>query len=529
MSAATTQPDHLDVADPEDLPRDEELPRDETRPGSSRRPRPADGSVVVRRNAGLAALVGAAASAVAIAYLWRATESGALLDWVLCLALAVVAGAYLATLVDARTPLLVADELGVRIRLGHQWRGLPWDAVETVAVRPPRGRLRDGRLVFHPRASAVALEGLDARGRRAAALNDRAYGAALAVPLGLTTRVPLHGQDLADRLAVLARGAAEVVLARSQPPQRAEEQEDPRGPDTLREADDVPALPAVRPAGTRSSVTALPLRIPRRGVQAPAPEQGPEHSPEHSPEHGPGSDPGTGARPEAAPAGSRGSTAVRPRPDDGPLPLVAGPVSAPARSAAPVRQVDAPGAAEPTGGPVIGPELAAARVRVGLSVDELAERTRIRPHVIESIEVDDFGPCGGDFYARGHLRTLARVLGRDPQALVEQFDRRYATAPIDARRVFEAELATGMTGSMRSTTGGASWPLLAAVVLVLVVVWAVVRLFDAEPPERLHSPIPSVSGSAGAAPAPAAWTDALDAGGRPVLRVVPPVRAFHGS
>ena len=33
--------------------------------------------VVVRRNAGLAALVGAGASAIAIAYLWRATQSAA--------------------------------------------------------------------------------------------------------------------------------------------------------------------------------------------------------------------------------------------------------------------------------------------------------------------------------------------------------------------------------------------------------------------------------------------------------------------
>ena len=134
---------------------------------------------------------------------------------------------------------------------------------------------------------------------------------------------------------------------------------------------------------------------------------------------------------------------------------------------------------EPAYDPVIGPELAAARTRVGLSVDELAERTRIRPHVIESIEVDDFAPCGGDFYARGHLRTLARVLGKDPAPLLEQFDDRYATAPINARRVFEAELATGMTGSMRSTVGGPNWALLVGVVLALVMTWGVVRLFAA--------------------------------------------------
>ena len=77
---------------------------------------------------------------------------------------------------------------------------------------------------------------------------------------------------------------------------------------------------------------------------------------------------------------------------------------------------------QPAYDPVIGPELAAARTRVGLSVDELADRTRIRPHVIESIEVDDFTPCGGDFYARGHIRTLARVLGKDPAPMLEVFD-----------------------------------------------------------------------------------------------------------
>jgi hypothetical protein len=156
---------------------------------------------------------------------------------------------------------------------------------------------------------------------------------------------------------------------------------------------------------------------------------------------------------------------------------------------------------EPAYDPVIGPALAAARTRVGLTVDELAERTRIRPHVIESIEVDDFAPCGGDFYARGHLRTLARVLGQDPAPLLEQFDNRYATAPINARRVFEAELATGMTGTMRSTVGGPNWGLLVGAVLSLVLVWGLVRLFATEPPQLIQDPSPVLNGSAGVQPA----------------------------
>nr|WP_241728442.1 RodZ domain-containing protein [Nocardioides zeae] len=136
---------------------------------------------------------------------------------------------------------------------------------------------------------------------------------------------------------------------------------------------------------------------------------------------------------------------------------------------------------DPVPDPVVGPVLTEARRRLGLSVDQVAERTRIRPHVIEAIEVDDFGPCGGDFYARGHLRTLGRVLGVEPQPLVEQYDERYAAAPIDARRVFEAELATVPGGSLRATRGGPNWSVLVAAVMSVVLLWAVAQFLFERP------------------------------------------------
>ena len=89
-------------------------------------------AVEVRRNAGLAAFIGAVASGVAIAYLARATNTGAPLDWVLAAVMGVLGIAHLAAFVDARTPLLVADTQGVRIRLGNTWRGLPWGALSRV-------------------------------------------------------------------------------------------------------------------------------------------------------------------------------------------------------------------------------------------------------------------------------------------------------------------------------------------------------------------------------------------------------------
>jgi hypothetical protein len=150
---------------------------------------------------------------------------------------------------------------------------------------------------------------------------------------------------------------------------------------------------------------------------------------------------------------------------------------------------------EPAPDPVIGPELAAARTRLGLTVDQLADRTRIRAHVIEAVEVDDFTPCGGDFYARGHLRTLARVLGIDAGPLVAAYDERYADAPVSPRTVFEAEL--GSVGALRGTRGGPNWSVLVAAVMALVLAWSVARLVT-DSPAPLRDPVPSLTQTSGA-------------------------------
>lgn len=70
----------------------------------------------------------------------------------------------------------------------------------------------------------------------------------------------------------------------------------------------------------------------------------------------------------------------------------------------------------------IGAELANARSQAGLTVAQVSQRTRIRTAIIEAIERDDFSVCGGDFYARGHIRAIARVAGADPEPLVREYD-----------------------------------------------------------------------------------------------------------
>jgi len=547
MSAAEFR-DHMDV-EVEETPTTEPLGL-------------APDAVEVRRNAGLAAFVGALASGVAIAYLARAANTGALLDWGLAAVMGVLGIAHLAAFVDARTPLLVADTQGVRIRLGNTWRGLPWGALARVEHQPRRGPLRDGRLVLVVRHPARLIEELDSRGRRQSRLSEKLYGAPFAVPLALSTRVSGAGEDLTAALTALAGGEARIVVVQPEPdpepdaePQ-SEVRTDPVAPEpepTLPEEEQVEphrrwrdprpaiahAIGVVAGLLTRrvddngdaddqdvildedpvvASATPSPLREPVTAQRADVQRDG-------------------GIEEEADAEGGR--ELRRP----GSVNLVedtqvwgerVSPIARPGHAVEPLLVDDY--VVEPAEDPVVGPQLVAARTRLGLTVDRLAERTRIRPHVIESIEVDDFAPCGGDFYARGHLRTLARVLGIDVTPLLTAYDERYADAPINPRRVFEAELATGTHGSIRGTRGGPNWSVLIAAVMALVLAWSVARLIM-DSPVDLSGAAPVLNGSAGvhntssqpaAAPVPVVIT-AAGGGARVLVRDATGELVFGGT
>jgi transcriptional regulator with XRE-family HTH domain len=70
----------------------------------------------------------------------------------------------------------------------------------------------------------------------------------------------------------------------------------------------------------------------------------------------------------------------------------------------------------------IGEVLASARRRAGLSVAQVSHQTRIGETTITAIESDDYSACGGDFYARGHIRSIAAAVGADPEPLIEEYD-----------------------------------------------------------------------------------------------------------
>ncbi|MBA2698736.1 MAG: DUF4115 domain-containing protein [Nocardioidaceae bacterium] len=570
-------------------------------------------NVVIRRRAGLMGLIAVAALAMAAAYLWRFSQTQGAVELLLGSVLGIVAIAHALAFGDARTPLLVADETGLRVRLGGDWIGLTWHQVERIEV-DERGRVADGHVAVLAADLGEALDEATWRGRLGARFNRFAYDAPLVVPFGLTTSVSVV--DVAGALTRLAAERAPVValtapadepeptVAVHDPTETAAEEatasgvesaaavgadtaaqqgdhaghpgvveagapgfvtaalpswadfeqtadpvdrEDPEDPvDPEVDEGDVeepvapPAAPEQQPAGTRASVRRLPWGLPKlpragRRTDADAPPAGVAAARTSTPARR--EEVTMPVRREPATMGMLALSEPYAEADTEPLPeirelrrrdeqqdgdarddsrgnvglIIDATTDLSARAMRKVRRpapkaTDEPAVveldAEEQQRLLVGDALTQARKSLGLSVDELAERTRIRPFVIDSMEVDDFAPCGGDFYARGHLRMLGRVLGIDAEPLVRTYDERFAAQPINARAVFDVELSSGTTGMVRGGAPGANWGALIATVLVIVLIWAVAQYFAAKPAEQSGSHAPPQNSAGLGSPGP---------------------------
>ena len=68
----------------------------------------------------------------------------------------------------------------------------------------------------------------------------------------------------------------------------------------------------------------------------------------------------------------------------------------------------------------IGARIAAARIEKSLSVSEVAQQVRIRNSVLQGIERDDYSLCGGEVYARGHIRNICAIVGLNADELLKE-------------------------------------------------------------------------------------------------------------
>ncbi len=126
----------------------------------------------------------------------------------------------------------------------------------------------------------------------------------------------------------------------------------------------------------------------------------------------------------------------------------------------------------------IGDTLADGRRKSGLTVTQVSQRTCIRETIIRGIERGDFSACGGDFYARGHIRSIAGVVGVDPEPLVDEYDATLGSQhSISAADVFQPVTPVRLRERRRP-----NWTAILAVAVVIVVGVLVYQHFAAGSP-----------------------------------------------
>ncbi len=70
---------------------------------------------------------------------------------------------------------------------------------------------------------------------------------------------------------------------------------------------------------------------------------------------------------------------------------------------------------------MVGERIAAARISRGLTIEDVADATKLRGLIIEAIEHGDYSISGGEAYLIGHLRMIAEVVGLDGDDLIDEY------------------------------------------------------------------------------------------------------------
>ena len=180
----------------------------------------------------------------------------------------------------------------------------------------------------------------------------------------------------------------------------------------------------------------------------------------------------------------------------------------------------------------VGKRLSKARLKRGLSVDEAAHATRLRPDKIVALENDDYSLFASNVYARGFLQIYGRFLNVDVAEFASTLegagsisieDYQYLNSGAPARR------EERVTAPIRTSRRG---PGLGALVLFLLLVGAVVSGFyfyvswqRIEPVAKKEATPPAAPTAGNAAlPTPAATLAAAANPGAPstAMRAVAP-------
>lgn len=155
----------------------------------------------------------------------------------------------------------------------------------------------------------------------------------------------------------------------------------------------------------------------------------------------------------------------------------------------------------------IGAELRAAREQQGLAVVDVAQRLKFAARQIEALEADNLAALPGLTFVRGFLRSYARLLGLDADALVGALERAAARDAGPSTVQLQSLTATAKPFPMRSSSSGGAWPWIIGMVVAVVGLGGF-TLYQWQAPASLSDPAPANSPVASPNVTPALTPDA---------------------
>lgn len=120
----------------------------------------------------------------------------------------------------------------------------------------------------------------------------------------------------------------------------------------------------------------------------------------------------------------------------------------------------------------LGDELKRARENSGLSIAELATLTSIRQGLILEMESNKFTNCGGDTYARGHIKTIAGLVGSDSSQLLDLYESEHS---IEKRNIHDLLVENNVTRVPKESKT-ISWKIPALVSISILAIVAVAQI-----------------------------------------------------
>jgi cytoskeletal protein RodZ len=145
----------------------------------------------------------------------------------------------------------------------------------------------------------------------------------------------------------------------------------------------------------------------------------------------------------------------------------------------------------------LGSLITQARKSAGLSIDDLSASTNIRSSLLREMESDLFSNCGGETYARGHIRNIATKIGVDPLIFIAAFEEEQ----MHTGRSMKDLLVENSVMKQPEEARKVSWKVLATISVASLIVVGLAQIVISNT-SSMDIPAPIVSTTESATPSP---------------------------